>query len=893
MGRTKNKNSGMRFSLQLSNLHIRTKLITIIALIIAFFSLITLTVVLSFHRIEGVLGDVIAGDVQNVMNNALTERELSSIVADLGLLVGTFFENDDNLNSEGQRLLEHMDILSRRCEDSELKTSLDLFIHSIESLLEQCRKVNSHLVLLHGTDHEIVSGLDRLDEVIADQLIEATLGGNDTGILQQLAVLVVGYRQSILVIGKQHAERWPETYFKPLDLEGDPLLQAIDEVDFRLRTLIAGDPPIVDLGRLVIKHLQAYKNGILDLNTVMVELKQRMVTVEESKSRATEILKKSDRDVMKAISAANTKVVHTIQTTEMSLLLVSLLLVATLVVLTIIFFENIIKKPMAGIREGIEAFRLGDFETRIDLVRDDEWCLIENALNDMAAQLATTYVELDKAKRFVSNIIDSMPSVLVGVDKQGNITQWNLQAEKVTGLPSDNVLSRPLDNMFPGLAGQMSNIEDAINTKQVIHTPKVAHLVKDKKRYEDITIYPLIANGVEGAVIRVDDVTREKNMEDELNATRKLEAIGLLAGGVAHDFNNMLAAIMSATELLGHYLPDESEQPKARKMHRMILDAATRAADLTKQLLAFSRQADKVSTVIKVHDIIKETVIILKSSLDRRISIEVNLAASHDNIVGDPSLLQNSLLNLCINAGHAMTEGGFLRISTDDAEIDELFCNSSSFDLSPGPFIELEVRDSGCGIPQENLVRIFDPFFTTKEKGKGTGLGLSTVYGTIQQHNGSITVYSEIGRGTVFKILLPTSSRTWYGTGEESQAPRGSGCILIVDDEDIMRFTAKEILEKYGYTILLAENGAEAVEVFRREHAVIDLVLLDMIMPVMNGRDCFKQLKKIDPAVKVVLSSGFSREDDFQEMVEDGLSGFIRKPYLTSTLCQKIYNALQ
>jgi CheY-like chemotaxis protein len=239
-----------------------------------------------------------------------------------------------------------------------------------------------------------------------------------------------------------------------------------------------------------------------------------------------------------------------------------------------------------------------------------------------------------------------------------------------------------------------------------------------------------------------------------------------------------------------------------------------------------------------------------------------------------------------------MPDGGLLKITTQEVEIDELFCQSSTFTLQPGRFIKLEIRDSGCGIPQEDLNRIFDPFFTTKAKGEGTGLGLSTVYGTIQQHNGAINVYSEVGKGTVFQILLPVTNKERPVVKDVPQAISGSGRILVVDDEEIMRVTAQIILENLGYTVLLAENGKKAVELFHKEDNKIDLVLLDMIMPVMNGRDCFEQLKKINPDVRVVISSGFSREEDLQEMMKDGLSGLIRKPYLTSALSRVIHDAL-
>ncbi len=385
-------------------------------------------------------------------------------------------------------------------------------------------------------------------------------------------------------------------------------------------------------------------------------------------------------------------------------------------------------------------------------------------------------------------------------------------------------------------------------------------------------------------------MTKEKSeLESQLHHAQRMEAIGTLAGGVAHDFNNMLGGILGATELLAFYLPDDA---KAKQLHQTILDSAIRASDLTKQLLTFSRQSTKVSTAVNFHKIVQETVTLIKRTLDKRISLEINLSAERSIIVGDPSLLHNALLNLCINASQAMPEGGTLCLNTQETWLDEHFCNASSFELHPGRYIEVEVRDNGCGMPQENMGRIFEPFFTTKEKGKGTGLGLSSVYGTVQQHSGSITVYSEKGVGSVFQILLPLAEKAKICEMPEGEVKRGSGSILVVDDEEIMRSTAKAILEALGYEVILAEDGQVALELFSQEKDRIDLVLLDMIMPVMNGRECFERLKKQDPQVNVILSSGFSTEDDLQEMKKSGLKGFIHKPYLTSRLSQIVHEVL-
>lgn len=376
---------------------------------------------------------------------------------------------------------------------------------------------------------------------------------------------------------------------------------------------------------------------------------------------------------------------------------------------------------------------------------------------------------------------------------------------------------------------------------------------------------------------------------EQLNHAQKMDAVGQLAGGIAHDFNNMLGGILGAGHMLLSYLPDH---PKARNFHTLIMQSAGRAADLTRQLLTFSRTSSKASTPVDIHAIIQETITLLKNTTDRRIKIETDLQAEQSSIIGDPSQLQSAILNLGINASQAMPGGGTLCFSTRLLEIDHVICETSPFDLQPGQFLEIDVRDTGCGIPAENLGRIFEPFFTTKELGKGTGLGLAAVYGTIKQHGGSITVCSELETGTNFQILLPLNSAEIPAEPVSQESIKGQGTILVVDDEEVMRITAKAILEDLGYTVLLANNGEEALAVFREKGDTIDLVILDMIMPVMNGKDCFFALQQLNPDVRVMLSSGFAREEDLEDMKKCGLKGFIHKPYLSGALSQSVHSAL-
>jgi CheY-like chemotaxis protein len=293
-----------------------------------------------------------------------------------------------------------------------------------------------------------------------------------------------------------------------------------------------------------------------------------------------------------------------------------------------------------------------------------------------------------------------------------------------------------------------------------------------------------------------------------------------------------------------------------------------------------------------MHALIQETITLLKNTTDRRIKIETELKAVQSSIVGDPSQLQSAMLNLGINAAQAMSDGGTLRFSTRLLDIDDITCDASPFDLHPGQFLEIEVTDTGCGISVENIHKIFEPFFTTKEQGKGTGLGLPAVYGTITQHGGSITVHSEVNTGTNFKILLPLNISAKEQKPIRQDTIRGQGNILVVDDEEVMRITAKAILEDLGYSVLLAANGEEALSVFMESGEPVNLVILDMIMPAMNGKDCFFALKKLYPEVRVILSSGFVQDEDLEDMKRSGLKGYINKPYLSEALSQSVYNAL-
>ncbi|MDA3811468.1 MAG: PAS domain-containing protein [Spirochaetaceae bacterium] len=369
----------------------------------------------------------------------------------------------------------------------------------------------------------------------------------------------------------------------------------------------------------------------------------------------------------------------------------------------------------------------------------------------------------------------------------------------------------------------------------------------------------------------------QEKLQKTLYQRSKMEALAQLVGGIAHEFNNILCGIMSATQLL--QFPQRNLDEKSMQYTDLILQSSTRAKDLITKLLAFGRKGRVFTTDVNMHKILDETTDILQRTIDKKISISLTKNASNPVLAGDYSEIENAIINLSINAAHAMPDGGEIQIRTGEITLSQSYCDRSSFDIKPGEYIEIEVRDSGTGISPEDLNRIFEPFFTTKEFGTGTGLGLPAVYGAIQDHFGEITVKSEVGVGTSFKILLPCLENSEEIRQEEIHHENGQGLILFVDDEDFNRILGREILESLGYKVLIAENGRESIEVYKKNYSEINLVIMDMIMPEMNGAEAFLKIKEINKNCKVIISSGDTKNEKIDELMTLGLKGFIFKPY--------------
>jgi PAS domain S-box-containing protein len=385
------------------------------------------------------------------------------------------------------------------------------------------------------------------------------------------------------------------------------------------------------------------------------------------------------------------------------------------------------------------------------------------------------------------------------------------------------------------------------------------------------------------------DITEQKQLQEQLLQAQKMESIGTLAGGIAHDFNNLLGGILGYASLMKTKLP---EGHQIYQYADTVERSATRAAELTAQLLAFARGGKYEMRIIDLNAIVNETLGIIGRTFDKSIDIETHLDEQLPTIEADAGQIQQVLMNLCVNGRDAMNGHGRLIIETKVETITEEYVRAH-MNAVMGTCVVLSVTDTGSGMNEEIVERIFEPFFTTKPEGEGTGLGLSMVYGVVKNHDGYVRVYSEPGEGSTFKVYLPVNGKPKAREKQECGAiDNGSGLVLVVDDEASIRSLARDILESYGYNVLLAEDGPEAIKLYSERGDEIDLVILDMVMPKMSGRETFAKLKDLNPSVKALLSTGYSQNGKAKGILESGVMAFVQKPYNVNALLSEVKSVL-
>ena len=418
---------------------------------------------------------------------------------------------------------------------------------------------------------------------------------------------------------------------------------------------------------------------------------------------------------------------------------------------------------------------------------------------------------------------------------------------------------------------------------------------KDGGKREALLFTELVELGGEGHMLLIaQDVTEHTRLEDQLRQAQKMEAVGRLAAGIAHDFNNILTVIIGNTSM---QLANPGLNENISRALNQVVKAADRATELTRQLLAYSRKQIIQRRAINLNDQVAQTTAMLRRVIGEDIALTTELAEDLPPVFADPSNVDQVFMNLVFNARDAMPDGGRLTVSTSAAAFTEEEVANRP-DVRAGEFVRLSVRDTGHGMDAATIGRIFEPFFTTKEQGRGTGMGLATTYGIVKQHGGWIDVHSEVGVGTTFEILFPTHTGVIAAAiaPAESAAVNGKpvdGTILVVEDEEMLRVFVTEVLESFGYRVLSAANGAEALEIWEREKSNIDLLLTDIVMPEsISGRQLARQLMQDNQQLKVIYTSGYSPELIGTEFESESHSNFLAKPYHSDRLAKLVSSCL-
>jgi len=501
--------------------------------------------------------------------------------------------------------------------------------------------------------------------------------------------------------------------------------------------------------------------------------------------------------------------------------------------------------------------------------------------------------ELRRSEQFIRMIIDVVPARIAYTDRHLLYRFVNQRHADWLGAPKEEIVGQPVarfispssyESVRPYLEQALAGLDVYLKDFLIVH--------RGERRRLRLNYLPHFGEEgqVMGVLVVVEDITEQRQLEERLRQSQKMEAVGTLAGGVAHDFNNLLTVISGYSELLHERLGPESnllaEVDEIQK-------ASERAASLTRQLLAFSRKQMLRPQPISLNAAVSDIEPMLRRLIGEHISLHLALDPGSRMVKADPSQIEQVILNLAVNARDAMPNGGRLTIETREVELDEIYARRHGI-VKAGCYVLLEVSDTGQGMDKETLSHLFEPFFTTKQMGRGTGLGLSTVYGIVRQSGGYIWAYSKPGQGSTFKIYLPVLAQASAQPSPEPEliSAVGTETILVVEDEASLRRMVHEALSHYGYRVLEAEGGDEALTLARSYSGPVQLLLTDVVMPGMNGRELARRLRRTHPGLKCLLVSGYARSDVFRSRKGGSGVGFLQKPFTAETLARKVRQIL-
>ncbi len=534
----------------------------------------------------------------------------------------------------------------------------------------------------------------------------------------------------------------------------------------------------------------------------------------------------------------------------------------------------------------------GDWEIDIEAMKAGAADYLEKSqltapLLERSIRYAIERKQTEQKIREQAALLDVATDAIFVCDLDDKILFWNKAAESLYGWKKEEALNQKTQVLWHNK--YVSQVQEALSILMINGSWEGELQQKTKSGKEFIvesrwTLVHKFGNKAPSILIVNTDITQKKQLEAQFLRAQRLESIGTLASGIAHDLNNVLAPILMTAQLLESQVHDE----RSRRLLPILITNAKRGANLVKQVLSFTRGLEGDRTILQIKHLIIEIQQIIRETFPKSVEVSTQIPQNLWTVCGDATQLHQVLMNLCVNARDAMPNGGTLKILAENLLIDENYAKMH-IDAKVGHHIVITVSDGGIGIKPEILDRIFEPFFTTKELGKGTGLGLSTVLGIIKSHGGFIDVHTEQGKGSQFKVYLPAQNIRETIEEQEQGLPSGQGeLILVVDDEAAIRDVTKTSLESHNYKAITASDGIEAIALYAEHRDEISLVLTDMVMPSMDGITTIRTLRKINPDVKIIAVSGLSSVDKVNTAYDMGIKAFLSKPYTASQLLQTI-----
>ena len=646
-----------------------------------------------------------------------------------------------------------------------------------------------------------------------------------------------------------------------------------------------------------IKKYLVFKGKVSDKQILLKEINETFFVCRLLAAK----LKKNISDKAKSNTQNIRKIFY------INLISLSLLVIVTILLITsIVQIKQFISRKINFLQKSIIFFSKSGTKMKIDYKENDEFKVIFDTFNEMTSTIVNQHNKIKESEKRFKYLYNNHPdglTLMLPNQEMIDCNQTTLKLFECSSTEEFKILSETggvsPDFQPDGIASRKKaedfikkTLSTGINNFEWVFTKK-----SGKEFLATVILAKMEINGEVYLQETIRDITEKKKEEEKLIQSQKMETIGTLAGGIAHDFNNVLSGIIGSVSILEYkILKNDVSQEIIEKYLHLIHESSDRAKNMVNQLLLLSRKQELLFTVVDLVDTIHHVIEIANSSFDKSVRIIFEPKDEKYLVKADSTQLEQVFLNFFVNASHAMTImrkenekwGGVLEVTIDEI-------TNYHADNNGGDYWCISVKDSGIGMNNELLKKIFNPFFTTKNKGEGTGLGLSMAYNIVNQHKGFINVYSEPGIGTKVNTYLPILSdeREFLVKNERKfDVPHGSGLILVIDDELIMREMATAILTECGYTTITAENGKEGIEIFREKKDNIKVIILDMVMPEIGGKEAFAKIKEIKPNTKILLSSGFREDERVQSVLKLGADGFLQKPYTLEKLASAINDIL-